>query len=185
MMETLHPNARRDPFGSRINRAQSPLLAYGLPWASILLGSLTPWLPIISPAPVLPPLGLMMILAWRLVRPGLLPLWAGVPLGFFDDLFSGQPMGSGILLFSLILIGIELIEIRFPWRSFWFDWLTASGIVAMYLVVAGLLSGLGLSLDRLQILVPQLLLSIMLFPFVARLVAHLDRLRLMRVRRIS
>lgn len=139
MMETLHPNARRDPFGSRINRAQSPLLAYGLPWASILLGSLTPW----------------------------------------------QPMGSGILLFSLILIGIELIEIRFPWRSFWFDWLTASGIVAIYLVVAGLLSGLGLSLDRLQILVPQLLLSIMLFPFVARLVAHLDRLRLMRVRRIS
>src|SRR5690606_36356273 len=120
LMETLHPNARRDPFGSRINRAHSAWLAYGLPWASILLGSLSPWLPIIAPAPVLPPLGLMMMLGWRLVRPGLLPLWAGLPLGLFDDLYSGQPIGSGVLLFSLILIGIELLEIRFPWRSFWF-----------------------------------------------------------------
>lgn len=184
-METLHPNARRDPFGSRINRAHSAWLAYGLPSASILLGSLSPWLPIIAPAPVLPPLGLMMMLGWRLVRPGLLPLWAGLPLGLFDDLYSGQPIGSGVLLFSLILIGIELLEIRFPWRSFWFDWLVASAILAVYLVVAGLFSGLGLSFSRLQILAPQLLLAIVLFPFVARLVAYLDRLRLMRVRRIA
>src|SRR5919112_511136 len=117
-METMNPRSRRDPFGSRINRAQSPILAYGLPWASILLGSLTPWLPIIAPAPVLPPLGLMMLLAWRLLRPGLLPLWAGLPLGLFDDLYSGQPLGSGILLFSLALLAVELIELRFQWRSF-------------------------------------------------------------------
>jgi len=33
--------------------------------------------------------------------------------------------------------------------------------------------------------VPQLVLSIVLYPVVARLVAQLDRLRLMRVRRIG
>ena len=184
-METLHAKARRDPYGSKINRAHMPLLAYGLPWLTILLGSLTPWLPIIAPAPVLPPFGFLLMLAWRLLRPGLLPLWAGLPLGLFDDFYSGQPLGSGVLLFSLTLIVIELIEIRFPWRNFWLDWLTATAILIVYLVAAALLSGVELSAVQLRVIVPQLLLSIVLFPVVARLVAQLDRLRLMRVRRIG
>ena len=184
-METLHPNARRDPFGSKINRRHSTFLAYGLPWLSILLGSLTPWLPIIASAPVLPPLGFMMLLAWRLLRPGFLPLWAGLPLGLFDDLYSGQPLGSGILLFSLTLMAIELIEVRFPWRNFWLDWLTASAIMAPYLIIAALLSGAEPTLVQLTMIVPQLVISIVVFPVVARLVAMLDRLRLKRIRRIG
>lgn len=184
-METLHSKARRDPYGSKINRAHMPLLALGLPWLTILLGSLTPWLPVIAPAPVLPPLGFMLLLAWRLLRPGLLPLWAGLPLGLFDDFYSGQPIGSGVLLFSLTLIAIELFEIRFPWRSFWLDWLTASAILIVYLAVAAVLSGSELTLVQLRVILPQLALSIVLFPVIARLVAHLDRLRLMRVRRLG
>lgn len=184
-METLHPRARRDPFGSKINRTHLPLLAYGLPWLTILLGSLTPWLPVISPAPVLPPFGFVMLLAWRLLRPGLLPLWAGLPLGLFDDLYSGQPVGSAVLLFSLALIAIELIEIRFPWRNFWLDWLTASAMLVIYLAIAALFSGAELTLVQLRVILPQLVLSIVLFPVIARLVAHLDRLRLMRVRRLG
>ncbi|MBO9517458.1 MAG: rod shape-determining protein MreD [Porphyrobacter sp.] len=184
-METLNPKSRRDPFGSRINRDQSPILAYGLPWASILLGSLTPWLPVISAAPVLPPLGLMLMLAWRLLRPGLLPLWAGFPLGLFDDLYSGQPFGSGILLFSVALFVIELVEIRFPWRNFWLDWLTATAIIVPYLAISALVSGAKMTMVQLTVIGPQLLITIMLFPIVARVVALLDRLRLMRVRRIA
>ena len=184
-MESLHPKARRDPYGSRINRAHWPVLAYGLPWLTILLGSLSPWLPVIAPAPVLPPLGFVFLLAWRLLRPGLLPLWAGLPLGMFDDLYSGQPFGSGVLLFSLTLIAIELIEIRFPWRNFWLDWLTASAILIVYLVAAAVLSGAELSLVQLRVIAPQIVLSVVLFPVVARLVAQLDRLRLMRVRRLG
>ena len=184
-METLHPRARRDPFGSKINRTHLPLLAFGLPWLTILLGSLTPWLPVIAPAPVLPPFGFVMLLAWRLLRPGLLPLWAGLPLGLVDDLYSGQPLGSGVLLFSLALIAIELIEIRFPWRNFWLDWLTASAMLVVYLAVAAVLSGAELTVVQLRVILPQLLLSIVLFPVIARLVARLDRLRLMRVRRLG
>ncbi len=184
-METLHPQARRDPFGSKINRTHLPLLAFGLPWLTILLGSLTPWLPVIAPAPVLPPFGFVMLLAWRLLRPGLLPLWAGLPLGLFDDLYSGQPLGSGVLLFSLALIAIELIEIRLPWRNFWLDWLTASAILIVYLAVAAVLSGAELTFVQLRVILPQILLSIVLFPVVARLVARLDRLRLRRFRRLG
>jgi rod shape-determining protein MreD len=184
-MEQLDPQSRRDPYGSRINRRESSLLAYGLPWATILLGSLTPWLPIIAPAPVMPPLGFLLMLSWRLLRPGLLPPWAGLPLGLFDDLFSGQPMGSGVLLFSLSLIVIELVEIRFPWRNFWLDWLTASAIVVPYLALAALLSGAEPTVVQLSVIAPQIIISLMLFPIVARLVAMLDRFRLTRVRRID
>jgi len=184
-MEQLNPQARRDPYGSRINRRESILLAYGLPWATILLGSLTPWLPVIAPAPVLPPFGFLLMLAWRLLRPGLLPPWAGLPLGLFDDLYSGQPLGSGVLLFSVALIIIELVEIRFPWRSFWLDWLTASCLLIPYLAVASLLSGADLTAVQLGVIAPQIVLSIVLFPMIARLVAMLDRFRLMRVRRVA
>ncbi len=152
---------------------------------TILLGSLTPWLPVIAPAPVLPPFGFMLMLAWRLLRPGLLPPWAGLPFGLFDDLYSGQPMGSGVLLFSIALIVVELVEIRFPWRSFWLDWLTATGLIVPYLVLAALISGVPMTPVQLSVIAPQVLLSVMLFPIIARIVAMLDRLRLMRVRRID
>lgn len=185
MIDPINPRARRDAFGSKINRDHSALLAFGVPWLSIVLGSLTPLLPIIAPAPIVPPLAYMLLLAWRLMRPGLLPLWAGLPLGAFDDLFSGQPFGSGVLLFSLTLIGIELLDMRFPWRSFWQDWIIAVGLLAAYLVLAALVSGARVDGELYYALMPQFVLSIVMFPLVARIVSMLDRLRLLRVRRLA
>ena len=185
MIDPINPRARRDAFGSKINRDHSPLLAFGIPWLSILLASLTPLLPIIAPAPVVPPMGYLLMVTWRLQRPGLLPLWAGLPLGAFDDLFSGQPFGSGILLFLLTLIAIELLDLRFPWRGFWQDWILGAGLLAAYLVVAALVSGAEIELGQLGALVPQFLLSLIAYPLWARMVSLLDRLRLLRVRRLG
>ena len=185
MIDPINPRARRDAFGSKINRDHSPLLAFGIPWLSILLASLTPLLPIIAPAPVVPPMGYLLMVTWRLQRPGLLPLWAGLPLGAFDDLFSGQPFGSGILLFSLTLIAIELLDLRFPWRGFWQDWILGAGLLAAYRVVAALVSGAEIELGQLGALVPQFLLSLIAYPILARMVSLLDRLRLLRVRRLG
>jgi rod shape-determining protein MreD len=185
VIEQLNPRARRDAFGSKINRDHSPLLAFGLPWLSILLGSLTPLLPVIAPAPVLPPFAYLLLLAWRLMRPGLLPLWSGLPLGAFDDLYSGQPFGSAVLLFSLTMIGIELIDVRFPWRSFWQDWIIATGLIAAYLLLALVISGTRPTQADLVALAPQYLLSIVIFPVIARIVSMLDRLRLLRIRRLG
>ncbi len=184
-MEQLNPRARSDQFGSKINRVHSPVLAYGVPWVTILLASLSPLLPIIAPLPILPPLGYLFLLGWRVLRPGLLPMWAGLPLGLFDDLFSGQPLGCGILLFSLTMIAIDLIEMRFPWRGFWQDWGTATLFLTLYLFLATLFSGAGLPLVQYPLILPQLALSILLFPVVAQLVSLLDRVRLRRVRRIG
>ncbi|AKQ42322.1 rod shape-determining protein MreD [Aurantiacibacter atlanticus] len=184
-MEQLNPSARRDQFGSKINRDHSPVLSHGVPWAIILLACMSPLLPIIASAPLVPPLGYMFLLGWRVLRPGILPLWAGLPIGLFDDMFSGQPLGSGALLFSLTMIAIDLIEMRFPWRGFWQDWGVASIFLALYLALAAIFSGASLSLVQFTLILPQLALSILIFPLVAQLVSLLDRFRLKRVRRFG
>ncbi len=184
-MEQLNPQSRRDAFGSKINRDHSPVLVHGIPWLSIIIGSLTPMMPIIAPAPIVPPMGFLLLLSWRMLRPGLLPMWAGLPLGLFDDMLSGQPLGCGILLFSLTLIALDLLELRFPWRGFWQNWLIAGAFMTAYLALAALFSGAPVAGGQLVVLAPQLLLSLALFPLLMALVGMLDRLRLLRVRRMG
>ncbi|MFN3456069.1 MAG: rod shape-determining protein MreD [Novosphingobium sp.] len=168
----------------RINRAPLPLLAIGLPWATIMLASMASFSPIISSAPVMPPLAYMMLLAWRMMRPGMLPLWAGLPLGLFDDLYSGMPFGSGIVLWSGTMLAMELIDEKFLWRGFAQDWLAASALIAAYLFIASLLAGLATGYPLPLVILPQTLVSVVLYPVVSRLVALLDRVRLLPLKRL-
>lgn len=184
-MERLDPRARSDMYGLRINRASSPWRARSVPYVTIMLASLVPVLLIADVMPLLPPLGFLLLLGWRMVRPGLLPLWAGAPLGAFDDLISGQPFGSAMLLWSLAMIAIELIETRFPWRGFWHDWFTAGLMTAAYWLAALLISGAPITPNMIMVAFPQVLLAVLLYPIVARMVARLDRFRLARARKIS
>ena len=184
-MEQLDPRSRADIYGSRINRVPSPWRALSIPYLTIMLASVLPILLIADVMPLLPPLGFLMLLAWRMVRPGLLPLWAGAPLGAFDDLVSGQPFGSAILLWSLAMIAIELIETRFPWRGFWQDWFTAGVTAAAYWLAALLVSGAPITREMVMVAFPQVLLAVLLYPIIARMVASLDRFRLARARTIS
>ncbi|MBD3729777.1 MAG: rod shape-determining protein MreD [Sphingomonadales bacterium] len=177
--------ARREGYHRQLNLAHSPMLAYLTPWLSIMLASYLPSLPIASAMPLAPPLGFVMLLGWRYVRPGLLPPWAGVPLGLFDDLFSGQPLGSAILVWSLVLIAIEFIEMRFPWHGFFQDWAYAALFIVLAILAGVAFSGAPVTGAVLLAVVPQLLLSVLLFPIVARMVASLDRLRLIRFRLVQ
>ena len=179
-MERYAPRARSDAYGRRINRTHSPLVATVLPWITILLGSLLPVFFMAAALPLVPPTGFLMLLAWRLVRPGLLPVWAGFPLGLFDDLFSGQPLGSAMVLWSVTMIAIELLDSRIPWRSFIQDWAVAVLALGWYFLGAFIVSGASMGLPALIALGPQVLLSLLLFPAAARFVASLDRLRLFR-----
>lgn len=184
-MERLDPRARSDLYGRRINRAPSPLRARSVPYLSIMLASLVPVLLIADVMPLAPPLGFLMLLGWRIMRPGVLPLWVGAPLGAFDDLVSGQPFGSAMLLWSLAMIAIELIETRFPWRGFWQDWFTAGVMAAGYWGATLLLAGAPITSPLIIVALPQAVLSILLYPIMARMVANLDRFRLVRARRIA
>lgn len=184
-MDRFDPRARSDIYGLRINRAPSPLRARSVPYLTIMLGSLVPVLLIADLMPLAPSFGFLMLLGWRMVRPGLLPLWAGAPLGAFDDLVSGQPFGCAVLLWSLAMLAIEIIETRFPWRGFWQDWFTASVIALCYWLAALVLSGASLTAEMVAVALPQALLSVLLYPIIARMVAGLDRFRLKRARRID
>jgi rod shape-determining protein MreD len=184
-MEQLDPRARSDIYGQRINRAPSAWRVRSVPYVAIMFASLAPVLLLADLMPLLPSFGFLMLLGWRLVRPGLLPLWAGAPLGAFDDLFSGQPFGSAILLWSLALIVIELIETRFPWRDFWHDWFTAGLLALFYWIATIILSGAPVTQAMLLAALPQALLAVLLYPIIARMVASLDRFRLARARRIA
>lgn len=174
------------PFANRfrynpLNKAHSPVLALSTPWLSILLASLLPLMPVIASAPVLPPFGLLMLLAWRQVRPGVLPIWAGLPLGAFDDLFSGQPFGTAILLWSLTMIILDAIDARFPWRSYWLDWLVSAGLICACQTLGLAFANASGGSAAIAVLAPQLATAILLYPLAGRLVSALDRMRLMPI----
>ncbi len=169
----------------RINRAPSPILSRGVPWASVMLLSLMPFAPLFVSAPIVPPLAFMALLAWRMLRPGMLPVWAGAPLGAFDDLYSGQPFGSAVLLWSLAMVAMELVDIRLRWRGFVQDWALAGALIAAYLVLATLVSNMAGGAAPLRAIVPQIALALIVHPLVTRLVAALDRLRLLPLRKVG
>jgi rod shape-determining protein MreD len=184
-MEQFNPRSRSDRYGSRINRAPSPLRALSVPYLTIAAGSLLPSLLIADLMPLAPPLGFLMLLGWRIMRPGLLPVWIGAPLGAFDDLVSGQPFGSAVLMWSLAMIALEVLEARFPWRGFWQDWFTAGFAALFYIAAAMAASGAVLEPPLLIAAVPQCLTAILIYPLLARLIAGLDRFRLTRTRRLA
>lgn len=184
-MQPFNPKSRFDQYGTKINRTHSPALAYGIPWAMIIFFSMTPILPVIASAPVVPPLGFIAFLAWMIYRPGLLPFWSGIPLGLFDDMLSGQPTGSAVLLWSTTILAIEAVEARLPWRGFRQDWLTASVILAVYLVSAAMIAGVIPTRPLLVSIGLQLAVSILIFPIMTKLVSVLDQFRLRRWKEVG
>ena len=169
----------------RINRAPSPILSRGVPWASVMLLSLVPFAPLFVSAPIMPPLAFMAFLAWRMLRPGMLPVWAGAPLGAFDDLYSGQPFGSAVLLWSCAMLVLDLVDVRLRWRGFLQDWALAAVLIAAYLMLAALVANLAGGAAPLRVMVPQIALAVIAHPLVTRLVAALDKLRLLPLQKVG
>ena len=153
-----------------------PGRARALPWATVIAGSaLTAW-PVIASVPLMPPFGLLMLLSWRLLAPFAVRRWAAAPLGFADDLFSGQPLGSAVLLWSLCFLFIDLIEQRLVFRDFWQDWLIGAGAVA-FCLIGGRLVAVPFAAHVDAAILAQIAISVALLPASARLVAWIDRKR--------
>ncbi len=154
-----------------------PGRARALPPVTVMLGSLLPAIvPVVGPGPLLPPTGLLMLLSWKLLAPASLRFWAPAVLGLADDLVSGQPLGSAVLLWTLALLAVEAIERRTMFRSFGKDWLTAAALVALALISGRFLASplhavVGVMLGA------QIMVAALLFPAAARLCAWIDRHR--------
>jgi rod shape-determining protein MreD len=165
-------------YESRFDREQSTLKMLAIPVASTIFASMLTTLPVFTAQPLLPPFGFLMFLGWRLMRPGLLPVWSGVPFGLMDDVFSGQPFGSAGLLWSLAMLTIEIIDAQAIWRDYIQDWLIASLLIVAVLLGGLWIAGLAHAAPSPVVLFPQILLSILLYPLVVRICARLDSWRL-------
>jgi rod shape-determining protein MreD len=160
------------PFAPTLGARRARLMAAG----TVLLGSLATIIPVIATIPLMPPLGLVMLLAWRLLARFAFKPWAAAPLGLFDDLVSGQPLGSAVLLWSLCFVAIDLLEQRLTYRDYWQDWLIASGLIAGCIIGGRFLAvPVGAHVDT--VLLAQIVTTILLFPLAERIVARVERKR--------
>ncbi len=167
---------RRNQFSASSGRFERQIV----PVVTIMLGSLAVLLPVIATVPVMPSPGLLILLGWRLPRPGLWPAWAGLPLGLFDDLFSGQPIGTAMALWTIVLLWLDYADMRFVWRGFLQDWGLAAALSAAVTAGGWVIVQFSGGATPAILLLPPVLAGAMLYPVVARLCAGLDQWRFAR-----
>lgn len=148
-----------------------------VPVVSTMVGSLAALLPVIASEPLMPPFGLLFFLGWRLLRGDIWPLWMGLPLGLWDDLYSGQPIGTAMCGWTAIMLALDAVERRTPFRDYKQDWLLAAFVIGGYLIFALLIAAITGGGVSPALIVPQILLSALSFPLIARCCAALDRWR--------
>lgn len=163
----------RAPRASKFADPATPRRRTVIAAGTIMAASLLTILPIVTTFPFLPPFGLLVLLAWRLRAPEVLPVWAAAPLGLFDDLFSGNPLGSAMALWTIAVVAIDVLDSRLVWRDFWHDWLVAGAAILLFLVGARL-AATPLSAHVDIVLLIQIVASLSLFPLVAMVCARID-----------
>jgi rod shape-determining protein MreD len=152
-----------------------------VPAAMVLAGSMISLLPIVSSTGWWPDWGLLMLVAWRLLRADAWPAWWAAPLGFANDLITGNPIGLSMALWSAIMIGMDILDRRTMWRDYWIEW----AIAALFIGLAELAQWrvaaiLGASVPLNKSAGPAIVIGVLSFPVAAFLAARFDRWRLGR-----
>lgn len=158
----------------------NPLVQQAVPVMTVMLASLLALMPYIATVPIVPPFGFLVLLSWRLLRTDLWPVWAALPLGAFDDLFNGAPIGTSMALWTIVFVAIDLADRRVVWRNHRQDWMIAAAAIAFVLLGTLAVENLTGGGTPALLLVPQLIVSVLVFPIVSRLTAALDGVRLGR-----
>ncbi len=163
---------------SRFDRQPNALKVNWVPALTVMVASMTPVVPLIVVAPLSPPWGLLVFLAWRLIRRDVWHPWAGAALGFYDDMWSGQPFGSAMLLWSVALLALDFIDRRSLWRDYWQDWVLGAGASALALTAALWIANQTGGHTAYTYIVPQISFTVLVFPLVMRVCALVDHWRL-------
>ncbi|WP_156679641.1 rod shape-determining protein MreD [Sphingomonas profundi] len=157
-----------------------PPRARAVPVLSTMAASLLQALPLVATAPVLPPTGLLMLLGWRLLRPELWHAWVALPLGLFDDLVGGHPLGTATTLWTSGFLVLDMIDDRLIWRDYWVEWGVATALIALCVIGGWWIARFLYGESAFAGVGAQALVAIFCFPAVVRLCAMLDRWRLRR-----
>ena len=151
-----------------------------IPLLSTLAAILLSLLPIVAEAPLVPNLGFLMLITWRLLRPEIWQAQTALGLGLAADLISGAPLGQSMLLWTGTFLAFDYVDSLLGVRDYWLDWVLAAVALLFHsfgVWYIALLMGSDISY---MVMVPQLALSILAYPVAARIVVGLDRWRLSR-----
>jgi len=151
-----------------------------IPAATVVAGSLLAALPIVSSSGWYPDFGYLVLLGWRLLRSDPWPAWWAAPLGFVNDLFTGNPIGISVALWSATMLALDLIDRRTMWRDYWIEW----GLAAVLLGISEFLHWRVAALVGARVplseIAPPIAISICSFPLCAWIVSKIDGWRLGR-----
>jgi rod shape-determining protein MreD len=151
-----------------------------VPITSTLAASLLALLPIIMSSPLIPDFALLVLIAWRLLRPEMWSALMVLPLGLANDLIAGHPIGQSMALWTILFLIFDIMDIRLVWRDYWMDWFVAAISIIFYTYGVWYVGHLMGNAINFEVMLPQIGLSIFCYPLVARLVLTLDRWRLAR-----
>lgn len=152
-----------------------------VPAITVIFGSMVSLLPIVSATGWWPDCGLLMLVAWRLLRADAWPAWWAAPLGLANDLIVGNPIGLSVSLWAAIMIAMDVLDRRTMWRDYWIEWAIAALFIALAELAQWRIAALvGASVPLSISAGPAILVSVLSFPVAAFLAARLDRWRLGR-----
>ena len=150
------------------------------PVISTLVASSLALLPIIASSALIPDIAFLVLISWRLLRPEMWAPTIALPLGLFNDLVAGYPIGQSMFVWTSVFIAFEIIDSRMLFRDYWMHWFFAALAIAFAVVADWYIARLmGSSVD-IVVLLPQLAAAILVYPIASRLVLALDRWRLAR-----
>jgi rod shape-determining protein MreD len=166
--------------GTRLNQGPRAGADY-VPATTVVIGSMMSLLPIVSATGWWPDWGLLMLVAWRLLRADAWPAWWAAPLGFANDLIVGNPIGLSVAVWAAMMLAMDILDRRTMWRDYWIEW----GIAALFIALAELAQWrvaalLGAPVPLGVTAGPAIAVGILCFPIAAFLVVRIDRWRLGR-----
>ena len=154
--------------------------ALAVPAISVVLASALAVLPIVSSNGWWPDFGLLMLLAWRLLRADAWSAWVAAPLGLVHDLLSGAPIGLAMTLWPIFMLALDVIDRRTTWRDYWIEWVLATLFIAAFVLAQWQVAAWAGAPVRFANVAPAILVGVVSFPFAALIAGRLDRWRLGR-----
>ena len=151
-----------------------------IPAASVLAASYLASLPIISLNGWFPDLGFLALIAWRLLRGDAFPAWWAAPLGLWNDMVTGAPIGLSVSLWTMVMLALDIADRRTLFRDYWLEW--AIAVLLLFInewVQLRVAAWMGAPLP-LSTVVPPLLISAASFPLFAWAIGRIDHWRLGR-----
>lgn len=151
-----------------------------IPAASVVAASALAILPIMSLTGWWPNFGLLMLLAWRMLRADCWPAWWAAPLGFANDLIAGSPIGLSVALWPAIMLAMDLVDRRTQFRDYWIEWAVAALLLAAAEWIEWKVAALGGAPLPAFVMVAPIFISVLAFPLFGMLAAWIDQRRLGR-----